>query len=178
MSADRLQTTPCQLHDAIETQIPFQYRAEVNVLFADLKSDVPIRVQDAIIRGHSVASRLKALAESQTTPGMFSDAEPSACLKVADYLYAAMDVAREKAPLPYSAGPVTDVASLPDSGAAYQAMVAHDTSAWRSVVAQPSVRQADGGQPTQLGDRDNAWAKMVEADENAWKNTGKVGTRS
>jgi hypothetical protein len=153
----------------LENHIPYQYRAEVNVLFADLKSDVPIRVQDAIIRGHAVASQLRAIAESQTTPGLYTDAEPSACSKVADYIHAAMDVAREKAPSPYPAGTVNDAASLPDSGAAYQAMVAHDTSAWQKTVTQPAVRQADSGQPAVLGDSETAWRKMVEYDQNAYK---------
>ncbi len=167
--ADRLQTTPAHLHDMLETHVPFRYRAEVNVLFADLKSEVPIRVQDAIIRGHAVASQLKAIAESQTTPGMFSDAEPSVCSKVADYIYAAMDVAREKAPSPYPAGTVNDAASLPDSGAAYRAMIAHDTSAWRTAVTQPAVRQADSNEPAVLGDAETEWRKMNERNANAWK---------
>jgi hypothetical protein len=153
----------------LETHVPFRYRAEVNVLFADLKSEVPIRVQDAIIRGHAVASQLKAIAESQTTPGMFSDAEPSVCSKVADYIYAAMDVAREKAPSPYPAGTVNDAASLPDSGAAYRAMIAHDTSAWRTAVTQPAVRQADSNEPAVLGDAETEWRKMNERNANAWK---------
>ncbi len=165
---DRLQTTPAHLHDMLETHVPFRYRAEVNVLFADLKSEVPIRVQDAIIRGHSLASRLKAIADSQTTPGLYTDAEPSACSKVADYIYAAMDVAREKAPSPYPVGGINDAASLPDSGAAYLAMVAHDKSAWQATVTQPAVRQADSGQ-AQLGDADTEWQKMQERDHNAYK---------
>ena len=161
--ATRLQTTPAHLHDMLETQIPFQYRAEVNVLFADLKSDVPIRVQDAIIRGHSVASRLKAIADSQTTPGLYTDAEPSACSKVADYIYAAMDYAREKAPSPYPVGGINDAAS------AYEVMKANDANAFRTAVTQPSTRQADSAQPAILGDSATAWEAMVEFDRNAYK---------
>ncbi len=170
--ADRLQTTPAHLHDMLETQIPFRYRAEVNVLFADLKSDVPIRVQDAIIRGHSVASRLKAIADSQTTPGLYTDAEPSACSKVADYIYAAMDVAREKAPSPYSARPLNEAVShgtVNDAASAYETMRQNDANAWRAAVAKPSTRQADSGQPTQLSDTDTEWHRMQARDRDAWK---------
>jgi hypothetical protein len=125
--ADRLQTTPSQLHDAISTQIPFRYRAEVNTIFADLASNAPIIRENAILAGQSVAAKLKTLAESQTTPGLYSDVEPSACLKVVDFLYAAMDAARQKAPAPYRSEAVNDAAS------AYAAMIEHNRNAWKDV---------------------------------------------
>lgn len=137
--ANRLQTTPSQLHDAIETQIPFRYRAEVNVLFADLKSNAPVVRENAILRGHAVASQLKAVAESQTTPGLYTDAEPSACLRVANYFYAAMDDARQSAPSPYPPGAINDAAQATDSKSAqigdaqveYQRMIERDANAWK-----------------------------------------------
>jgi hypothetical protein len=136
----RVSTTPIAIHDAIETQIPFRYRAEVNTIFADLASNAPIIRDNAIIRGHAVASQLKAVAESQTTPGLYSDAEPSACLRVATYLYAAMDDARQRAPSPYPSGAINDSGQVIDS------------------------------KSTQLGDRATEYQRMLERDADAWKN--------
>jgi hypothetical protein len=139
--SDRVHTTPIAIHDAIETQIPFRYRAEVNVLFADLKSNAPVVRENAILRGHAVASQLKSIAESQTTPGLYTDAEPSACLRVANYIYAAMDDARQRAPSPYPSGAVNDAAQATDSKSAqigdaateYQRMLQRDADAWKNV---------------------------------------------
>ncbi len=163
MSADRLQTTPAAIHDAISEHIPYRYRAEVNVLFAQLKSNAPAILDSAITRGHEIASQLKAIGESQTTPGLYTDAEPSACSKVATFLYAAMDDARQRVPSPYPVGTVNDAAS------AYETMRQNDANAWQKTVAQPALRQADSGQPTQIGDTDTEWRKMQERDANAWK---------
>lgn len=131
---NRLPTTPAQIHDAIETQIPFRYRAEVNHLFWMLAQDAPVILDDAIVRGHAVASQLKAIAESQPTPGLYTDAEPSACLRVANYLSAAMDDARQRAPSPYPAGAVNDAAT--DSAAAYEKMIEHNRNAWKMGAKQ------------------------------------------
>ncbi len=163
MSADRLQTTPAAIHDAISEHIPYRYRAEVNVLFAQLKSNAPAILDSAITRGHEIASQLKAIGESQTTPGLYTDAEPSACSKVATYLYAAMDDARQRVPSPYPVGTVNDAAS------AYEVMKANDANAFRTAVTQPSTRQADSGEPAVLGDAETEWRKMNERNANAWK---------
>jgi hypothetical protein len=168
-----LQTTPPQIHDAVETQIPSRYRAEVNVLFWQLKQDAPIIRDSAIIRGHAVASQLKAIAESKPTPGLYTDAEPSACLMVANHLYAAMDEARRRSPSPYPGGTTSDSASPSDLDAAYQAMVAHDANAWRTPHVHTSTHQSDSGQPTQLGDRETEYQKMIERNANEWKTAHK-----
>jgi hypothetical protein len=137
--ADRLQTTPVQIQDAIETQIPIRYRAEVAVIFADLKSPAPVVRDNAIIRGHAVAAQLRTIAESQNTPGVFTDAEPSACLKVVSFLYAAMDDARQRAPSPYPAGAVNDAATdsksaqIGDAATEYEKMLQRDADAWKYV---------------------------------------------
>jgi hypothetical protein len=129
----RVHTTPAALHDAIETQIPFQYRSQVITIFADLASNAPIIRENAVIQGHAVASQLKTLAESQTTPGLYSDVEPSACLKVVDFLYAAMDAARQKAPAPYRSEAVNDAATVTDRASAYAAMNEYNQTAWKNV---------------------------------------------
>ena len=61
--ADRLQTTPAAIHDAISEHIPYRYRAEVNLLFAQLKSNAPAILYSAITRGHEIASQLKAIGD-------------------------------------------------------------------------------------------------------------------
>jgi hypothetical protein len=130
---DRLQTTPVQIHDAISTQIPYEYRSQTVMIFADLASDAPIIRENAILAGHSVAAKLKALAESQTTPGSYSDVEPSACLKVVDFLYASMDAARQKAPAPYRSEAVNDAATVTDRDSAYAAIIEHNANAWKNI---------------------------------------------
>jgi hypothetical protein len=166
--ADRLQTTPASIHDAVEKHIPYRFRAEVNYLFWQLKQDAPVILDSAIPRAHEIATQLAALAQSQPIPGLYTDAEPASCVKVATYLNAAIDDARQRRPSAYPVGAVNDAASLPDSAAAYQAMVAYDTSAWHRTVAQPAVRQADSG-PAQLGDTETEWRKMQARDASAWK---------
>jgi hypothetical protein len=141
MSTDRVSTTPAQIHDAIETQVPYRFRAEVVTIFADLRSKSVDARENAIIRGHAIASQLKAIAESQNTPGLHTDAEPSACLKVASYLYAAMDAARQSAPSLYPAGAVNDATqvadgksvALGDAATEYQRMLDRDSQAWKGV---------------------------------------------
>ena len=167
--ADRLQTTPAAIHDAIEREIPFQYRAQVNYLFWQLKQDAPVHLDDAMVRGHAVASQLKAIADSQTTPGLYTDAEPSACRRVADHLYAAMDAARQRNPSPYPGGTLNDATSVSDRDAAYRIMVAHNSNAWRNPGGQTSTPQVDSSQPTQLGDSETEYQKMIERNANAWK---------
>jgi hypothetical protein len=166
--ADRLQTTPASIHDAIETQIPYQYRAEVNHLFWQLKQDAPIHLDTAIPRAHAIASQLAAIVQSQPTPGLHTDAEPAACVRVAAYLNAAVDEARRRVPSPYR-GSTTDAASLSARDAAYQAMVDYNSNAWRTAGAQPSTHQADSSQPAVFGDIESAWKAMVEHDQNAHK---------
>ncbi len=166
---ERLSTTPASIHDAIEKHIPYGFRAEVNHLFWQLKQDAPIHLDTAIPRAHEIANQLAALAQSQPTPGLHTDAEPAACVRVAAYLNAAVDEARRRVPSPYRGGTTTDAASLSARDAAYQAMVAHNSNAWREVGSQPVTRQADSGQPTQIGDTDTEWRKMQERDANAWK---------
>jgi hypothetical protein len=171
--ADRVHTTPVQIHDAIETQIPFRYRAEIITIFADLASNAPIIRENAITRGHAVASQLKAIAESQTIPGQYTDAEPSACLKVANYLYAAMDDARQRAPSPYPSGSVNDAATVTDRDSAYAAMIEHNRNAWKGPAAQTSTSPTNDGTPSQLGDRATAYEQMIERDRNAWEGAQK-----
>jgi hypothetical protein len=60
------------------------------------------------------------------------------------------------------AGTVTDAAS------AYEVMKANDANAFRSVVTQPSTRQADSGHH-QLGDSETEWHRMQARDRDAWK---------
>jgi hypothetical protein len=157
MSTDRVSTTPAQIHDAIETQIPYRFRAEVVTIFADLQSKSVDARENAIVRGHAVASQLKAIAESQSTPGLHTDAEPSACLKVSSYIYAAMDAARQRAPSPYPSGSVNDGAN------AYEVMRQNDQNAWRGSGAQTA-----DSKPTQIGDTATEYEKMLERDRNAW----------
>jgi hypothetical protein len=107
MSTDRVHTTPSQIHDVIETQIPYRFRSEVIPIFADLKSNVVDARESAIIRGDAIASQLKATAESQNTPDLYTDTEPSACLEVAIYICARMDAARQSAPCPIRLGQLT-----------------------------------------------------------------------
>ncbi len=166
--ADRLSTTPASIYDAIEKHIPYGFRAEVNHLFWQLKQDAPIHLDTAIPRANEIANQLAALAQSQPTPGLHTDAEPAACVRVAAYLNAAVDEARRRVPSPYR-GSTTDAASLSARDAAYQAMVDYNSSAWRQVGSQPVTHQADSSQPTQLGNTDTEWHKMQEYDRNAWK---------
>jgi hypothetical protein len=132
-------STPVQLHDAIETQIPYRFRAETIVVLADLKSPAPVIRENAFIRGHAIASQLKAVAADVKTSGLFSDAEPSACSRVADHICAAMDHARQSAPSPYASGTVNDAAQATDSESA------------------------------QIGDAATGYEKMLDRDRNAWK---------
>ena len=126
---DRLQTTPASIHDAIETQIPYRYRAEVNHLFWQLKQDAPIQLDSAIPRAHEIATQLAALAQSQPTPSLHTDAEPAACVKVAAYLNAAIDEARRRVSSSYPG--TTDAASLSERDAAYRIMVDYNSNAWK-----------------------------------------------
>jgi hypothetical protein len=130
-------STPVQLRDAIETKVPYRFRAETIVVLADLQSPAPLIRENAIIRGHAIASQLRAIAADIKTDGLFSDAEPSACSRVADFIYAVMDDARQRAPSPYPAGAANDAAvdsrptQIGDASTEYQRMIERDANAWK-----------------------------------------------
>jgi hypothetical protein len=94
---------------------------------------------------------------------LYTDAEPSACSKVATFLYAAMDDARQRVPSPYPAGMVNDAVS------AYETMRQNDAKHGKPrSPSLPFDKRTAANLANSVTLKPHG-GEMLEHDQNAWK---------
>lgn len=113
------------INDAI-AQIPHDYRTKVLYILGELQSDSACVRDSAIRNGHSIAAYLKQVGDGHVSAPLMTDSCRPMCARVADIIYAHIDVARNKD----SNGTGTPT-QLGDAQAEYQRMRERDSQAWK-----------------------------------------------
>jgi hypothetical protein len=76
--------------------IPDEFRTKTLYVLGQLQSASPQVRDDAIRNAHHLAAHLKQIADGHLSPSLMMDTCRPMCARVADHIYAHIDVARSK----------------------------------------------------------------------------------